>query len=69
VVKCLSIDLAGRGISALSLHPGWVQTEMGGPNAEITTAESVAGLKLVLQAAGPEQNGQFLEYNGAPIPW
>jgi len=69
VVKCLSIDLAGRGISALALHPGWVQTEMGGPNAEITTADSVAGLKSILQSAGPEQNGQFLEHDGAPIPW
>jgi NAD(P)-dependent dehydrogenase (short-subunit alcohol dehydrogenase family) len=69
VVKCLSIDLAGRGISALSLHPGWVQTEMGGPNAEITTADSVAGLKAILQSAGAAQNGHFIEYNGAPIPW
>jgi NAD(P)-dependent dehydrogenase (short-subunit alcohol dehydrogenase family) len=69
VVKSLSIDLAGRGISALCLHPGWVQTDMGGPNAEISTADSVAGLKAILQAAGPEQNGQFLGYDGAPIPW
>jgi NAD(P)-dependent dehydrogenase (short-subunit alcohol dehydrogenase family) len=69
VVKCLSIDLAGLGISALSLHPGWVQTEMGGPNAEISTAQSAAGLKSILQAAGPAQNGKFIEYNGDPIPW
>jgi NAD(P)-dependent dehydrogenase (short-subunit alcohol dehydrogenase family) len=69
VVKCLSFDLAGRAISAISLHPGWVQTDMGGANAEISTADCVSGLKSVLQAAGPAQNGQFIEYNGAPIPW
>jgi NAD(P)-dependent dehydrogenase (short-subunit alcohol dehydrogenase family) len=69
VVKCLSIDLAGRGISAISLHPGWVQTEMGGPNAEISTADSVGGLKAILQSAGAAQNGQFIEYDGSPIPW
>jgi NAD(P)-dependent dehydrogenase (short-subunit alcohol dehydrogenase family) len=69
VVKSLSIDLAGRGVSVLSLHPGWVMTDMGGPNAEISTSDSVAGLKSILQAAGPEQSGQFIEYNGAAIPW
>jgi NAD(P)-dependent dehydrogenase (short-subunit alcohol dehydrogenase family) len=69
VVRNISIDLAGRGISVLSLHPGWVQTEMGGANAETSVGDSAAGLKAILQRAGPEQNGQFLEFNGAPIPW
>ena len=69
VVKSLSIDLAGRGISVISLHPGWVQTDMGGPNAEIDTGESVAGLKSILQSVGSAQSGRFLEYNGKPIPW
>ncbi len=69
VVKSLSIDLADRGITAISLHPGWVLTDMGGPNAEIDTGESVTGLKAILQQAGPAQNGCFVEYNGQPIPW
>lgn len=69
VVKCLSIDLAGRGISAIALHPGWVQTEMGGPNAEISTSESVAGLKSILESAGAAQNGCFIDYDGSSIPW
>ena len=69
IVKSLSIDLANRGISALSLHPGWVQTEMGGPNAEITTSTSAAGLKRIMETAGLEQSGQFVEYDGSAIPW
>lgn len=69
VVKCLSIDLADRGISVISLHPGWVQTEMGGPNAEITTDQSVSGLKSILQSADLHQSGQFIEYDGNNIPW
>ena len=69
VVKCLSIDLADRDISVISLHPGWVQTEMGGPNAEISTDESVSGLKGILQSAGLAQSGHFIEYDGSSIPW
>ena len=69
VVRNLSIDLAGRGISVLSLHPGWVQTEMGGANAETSVGDSAAGLKAILQRSGPEQNGQFIEFNGDSIPW
>jgi len=69
VVKSLSIDLSDRGISVISLHPGWVQTEMGGPNAEISTEQSVAGLKSILQTAGPAQSGQFIEFDGNSIPW
>jgi len=69
VVKSLSIDLAGRGIAVISLHPGWVKTDMGGPDAEISTDESVTGLKGILQSAGSAQSGQFIEFNGEQIPW
>ena len=69
VVKSLSVDLAGRNISVISLHPGWVKTDMGGSNAEISTDESVSGLKSILQSAGPAQSGQFIEFNGNSIPW
>ena len=69
VVKSLSIDLSDRGISVISLHPGWVQTEMGGPNAEISTEQSVAGLKSILHTAGPAQSGKFIEFDGNSIPW
>ncbi len=69
VVKSLSIDLVERGISTLSLHPGWVKTDMGGSDAEIFPAESVAGLKRTLVGAGLPQNGMFFDYDGSVIPW
>jgi len=68
VVRSLSHDLAGQGISAITLHPGWVQTDMGGSNAEISVAESATGLKRILQAAGPGQSGRFFNYDGEQIP-
>ena len=69
VVKSLSIDLAELGISVLAVHPGWVQTEMGGPNALIDTGQSVAGLAQVIDQLDGQMSGQFIEYNGKQIPW
>ncbi|MGL6161428.1 SDR family oxidoreductase [Microbulbifer sp.] len=69
VVKSLSVDLRERGISVLALHPGWVQTDMGGPNALISAKESVAGLKKILLDTGLENSGRFINYDGSDIPW
>ncbi len=69
VVKSIANDVEGRGISAISLHPGWVRTEMGGLNGEIEVNESVAGLKQVLTGAGLVQSGQFFNFDGSVIPW
>lgn len=69
VVKSASIDLAQRGITCVVLHPGWVQTEMGGPNAEITPAESVTQMRAHLTAATPADRGRFIDIDGTTIPW
>ena len=69
VVKSIAMDLEGRGIGAISLHPGWVRTEMGGPNGEIGVNESAAGLKQVLTETTLTQSGQFFEFDGSVIPW
>ena len=69
VTKSLSVDLAERGIAVVAFHPGWVQTDMGGPDAAITTAESVAGMRAVIERLGPADNGKFFNYDGGEIPW
>lgn len=69
VMKSMSIDLNHFGISVTSLHPGWVQTDMGGPNALITVEESVSGLKNVLDTFKKEKTGTFINYDGTVIPW
>jgi len=69
VVKSLSIDLAPQGIKVVALHPGWVLTEMGGPNALISTETSATGLRKVLAGINAQQSGHFYSYDGVAIPW
>ena len=65
----LARALAERGIVVLALHPGWVQTEMGGAQAQVTPADAVAGLLRVIDAATPSRSGAFLDWRGASLPW
>ncbi|MGR5119118.1 SDR family oxidoreductase [Vibrio astriarenae] len=69
VVKSLSNDLSDKGFTVLALHPGWVQTEMGGPNALITTEESAAGLVNVITNSNISDSGSFVNYLGEELPW
>lgn len=69
VIRSLSFDLKALGISTVALHPGWVQTSMGGPNAWITAKESVAGMKKIIDGMTVEQSGGFIAYDGKLIDW
>lgn len=69
VMKSLAIDLKQSGITAAILHPGWVKTDMGGPNAMITTEQSVFGMRQVIGNLTISDSGRFLDYNGREIPW
>lgn len=68
-IRSLAADLADQGIILLALHPGWVQTDMGGPKAPLPVGDSVAGLRRVIAAAGPTDNGSFIAFDGRRIPW
>ena len=67
--KIWSVELASDGFLCVVLHPGWVQTDMGGPNATYTPEESVSGLVEVIEGLGPEDNGRFYDLKGESIPW
>lgn len=69
VVRSLAMDLAAENFIVLSLHPGWVLTDMGGPNALIDTETSVRGLLQVIRHADATQSGAFLNYDGQTIPY
>ncbi|MGB3167560.1 MAG: SDR family NAD(P)-dependent oxidoreductase [Alteraurantiacibacter sp.] len=57
-----------HGVGVISLHPGWVQTDMGGPNAPIDVDTSVTGMLDLLEAES-EPRHAFLAYDGTPVPW
>jgi hypothetical protein len=44
-------------------------TDMGGPHASLTTAESVAMLRCLIERLGPAQSGKFLNYDGREYAW
>ena len=69
VMKSAAVDLAGRDITVLLLHPGWVQTDMGGPSAAITPEQSIAGLRNVIAGCGAAESGRFFNHDGTEIPW
>jgi NAD(P)-dependent dehydrogenase (short-subunit alcohol dehydrogenase family) len=69
VMKSAAIDLRSKGIKVAVLHPGWVLTDMGGPNAEITVEECVLNLRRNLQGVTLENSGTFFEIDGSVIPW
>jgi NAD(P)-dependent dehydrogenase (short-subunit alcohol dehydrogenase family) len=69
IVKGWSVDLAGRGITSVVYHPGWVRTDMGGPSASLTVADSTAAIAKLIDGLGPKDNGKFFDYDGKALPW
>jgi NAD(P)-dependent dehydrogenase (short-subunit alcohol dehydrogenase family) len=67
--RSLALDVRSRGIVTAVLHPGWVQTRMGGASAPLEPKESVAGMRQVIEKLGPEQSSGFFSYDGSQIPW
>ncbi|MBG74396.1 MAG: short-chain dehydrogenase [Erythrobacteraceae bacterium] len=59
-------DAGPREIEVLALHPGWVQTDMGGSNAALTIEESVNGLADVIEKSG-EGGFRFVDYSGKEL--
>ena len=69
VVRSLTIDLAPRGITCVVVNPGWVRTDMGGPNASLEPSESISALRRLIATFGPEQSGKFFNHTGREYPW
>jgi NAD(P)-dependent dehydrogenase (short-subunit alcohol dehydrogenase family) len=69
VMRGLAVDLADRRITSVALHPGWVKTNIGGPQAPVSPVESAAGLYRLLATLTPEDSGKLWSWDGSQLPW
>jgi NAD(P)-dependent dehydrogenase (short-subunit alcohol dehydrogenase family) len=65
----VALGTKDRGIIAVSVHPGWVQTDMGGPQADLTPQESAEGIAALAENLTPEMSGGFYKWNGEAHAW
>jgi NAD(P)-dependent dehydrogenase (short-subunit alcohol dehydrogenase family) len=69
VAKASALEWGGRGVTCVSMHPGWVRTDMGGPNADIDVDVSVSGMRKAICSLTDASSGCFLNYRGEPETW
>ena len=67
--KTLALELGPEGFTCLTVHPGWVKTDMGGENANLTPEESITGMRAVIEKLGPADTGTYWSYSGEEVPW
>ena len=69
VTRSLSVDLSKDNVQAVSLHPGWVRTDMGGHNAPVSVEDSVSGVLQQIDQHSSHNNGGFIDFTGKTLPW
>lgn len=67
--KSLAAELGEEGFICIVLHPGWVRTDLGGPDAPLDVRESVRGMRRVIDNLSPNDNGTFRTYAGEQMAW
>jgi len=69
MMRSIAIDLKDRGVIVGLVHPGYVQTDMGGPEADITPEESASSIRKLAAGWTLDKSGDFYRWNGEAHPW
>jgi NAD(P)-dependent dehydrogenase (short-subunit alcohol dehydrogenase family) len=67
--RALAFDPETGGITIIAMHPGWVRTDMGGPDAHLSPTESSEGILKITDGLTPDDNGKFYTWDGYEFPW
>lgn len=68
-LRTIAAELKPEGFICVAMMPGWVKTDMGGPNATLTPEESVTGMRKVFDRLKPADSGKLWNYDGTTAPW
>lgn len=69
VMQGLATDLAPEGIIAICAHPGWVRTDMGGADADISVDQSAVGIIALVDRLFAADSGHFFDWQGGQLPF
>jgi NAD(P)-dependent dehydrogenase (short-subunit alcohol dehydrogenase family) len=69
VTVLMANELRDRGVVCVAVHPGWVQTDMGGAEAHLTPAQSASDILALAERVTMEDTGSFRSHDGAVLPW
>ncbi len=69
VSKSMAVDLQSDGVRVITLHPGWVQTDMTHHSGLIDVETSVKGMTQVIADVDNYEAGQFVAFDGAIVPY
>lgn len=67
--RSMSVDLQKDNILVISMHPGWVKTDMGGTNAPLDVDTSVSGIFETLETLQEKDTGRFFQFDGQELAW
>lgn len=67
--RSLAAELQPEGFICVVIHPGWVQTDMGGANATVSVTSSASGIRSVIANLTMDHNGEFWTFDGQKLPW
>ena len=67
--RSIAAELRDEGFICIVMHPGWVQTDMGGSSAPVTVQDSARGIREIVERLAPEDNGSYWTHEGERTPW